>query len=76
MKPSPHILIRGGNTLNQRAIWRAQGIDRLLRRAWKRGVVLGGASAGERAWRLSVRGARLQEPALPLTRRPSAADLR
>ncbi|MBN8506948.1 MAG: peptidase E [Burkholderiales bacterium] len=44
------IVCSGGNTLNQQAIWRAQGIDLLLRRAWKRGVVLGGASAGALCW--------------------------
>lgn len=44
------IVCSGGNTLNQQAIWRAQGIDRLLRQAWRRGVVLGGASAGALCW--------------------------
>src|ERR1700759_4368789 len=40
------IVCSGGNTLNQQAIWHAQGIDDILRRAWDQGVVLGGASAG------------------------------
>ncbi len=44
------ILVSGGNTLNQQAIWRAQGIDVVLREAWKRGIVLGGASAGSLCW--------------------------
>lgn len=44
------IVVSGGNTLNQQAIWRAQGIDRVLREAWDRGVVLGGASAGSLCW--------------------------
>ena len=44
------IVASGGNTLNQQAIWRAQGIDRLLRQAWQRGIVLGGASAGGLCW--------------------------
>lgn len=44
------IVVSGGNTLNQQAIWKAQGIDRVLRRAWKQGVVLGGASAGALCW--------------------------
>ncbi len=44
------IVVSGGNTLNQQAIWRAQGIDRVLRQAWERGVVLGGASAGSLCW--------------------------
>jgi peptidase E len=44
------ILVSGGNTLNQQAIWRAQGIDVVLREAWDRGIVLGGASAGSLCW--------------------------
>lgn len=44
------ILVSGGNTLNQQAIWRAQGIDVVLRAAWDRGIVLGGASAGSLCW--------------------------
>jgi peptidase E len=44
------IVCSGGNTLNQQAIWKAQGIDVVLRQAWDRGVVLGGASAGSLCW--------------------------
>lgn len=44
------IVVSGGNTLNQQAIWRAQGIDQVLREAWDRGIVLGGASAGSLCW--------------------------
>lgn len=44
------IVCSGGNTLNQQAIWRAQGIDVVLRQAWDRGIVLGGASAGSLCW--------------------------
>jgi peptidase E len=44
------IAVSGGNTLNQQAIWRAQGIDAVLREAWDRGIVLGGASAGSLCW--------------------------
>ena len=40
----------GGNTLNQQAIWQAQGIDEVLRKAWDKGIVLGGASAGSLCW--------------------------
>ena len=39
------IVTSGGNTLNQQAIWRAQGMDVVLKQAWNRGIVLGGASA-------------------------------
>jgi dipeptidase E len=44
------IVASGGNTLNQQAIWKAQGIDAILREAWDRGIVLGGASAGSLCW--------------------------
>lgn len=44
------IVASGGNTLNQQAIWRAQGIDVVLRTAWERGIVLGGSSAGSLCW--------------------------
>lgn len=44
------IVVSGGNTLNQQAIWKVQGIDVALRKAWDQGVVLGGASAGSLCW--------------------------
>ena len=44
------IVCSGGNTLNQQAIWKAQGIDEILRQAWDHGIVLGGASAGSLCW--------------------------
>jgi peptidase E len=44
------IVASGGNTLNQQAIWKAQGIDVILRKAWDQGIVLGGASAGSLCW--------------------------
>jgi peptidase E len=44
------IVASGGNTLNQQAIWKAQGIDVVLRQAWERGIVLGGSSAGSICW--------------------------
>jgi peptidase E len=44
------IVCSGGNTLNQQAIWKAQGMDLVLRQAWDRGIVLGGASAGSLCW--------------------------
>lgn len=44
------IVCSGGNTLNQQAIWKAQGIDVILRQAWDRGIILGGASAGSLCW--------------------------
>lgn len=44
------IVCSGGNTLNQQVIWKAHGIDIILRQAWDRGIVLGGASAGSLCW--------------------------
>ena len=44
------IVCSGGNTLNQQAIWKAHGLDAILKQAWDRGIVLGGASAGSLCW--------------------------
>jgi dipeptidase E len=44
------ICVSGGNTANMLAIWKAHGIDVLLREAWENGVVLWGASAGMICW--------------------------
>ncbi|MEM0996372.1 MAG: peptidase E [Bacteroidota bacterium] len=44
------IIVGGGNTLNMLAIWRAQGIDLALRKAYAQGVVLAGGSAGSLCW--------------------------
>ena len=44
------IVCSGGNTLNQQAIWKAQGIEVVLKAAWDKGIVLGGASAGSLCW--------------------------
>lgn len=44
------IVCSGGNTLNQQVIWQAHGIDTILRQAWDRGIILGGASAGSLCW--------------------------
>jgi dipeptidase E len=40
----------GGSLLNLLAIWRAHGLDSILREAWERGVVLCGISAGSMCW--------------------------
>lgn len=42
--------VGGGNTANLLAVWRAHGLDRLLRRAWRTGAVLSGISAGMLCW--------------------------
>ena len=44
------IYVGGGSLLNLLAIWRAHGLDSILREAWERGVVLGGISAGSMCW--------------------------
>jgi dipeptidase E len=44
------IFIGGGNALNMLAIWQAHGIDKMLRQAYDRGIVLGGEGAGSVCW--------------------------
>lgn len=44
------IYVGGGNTVNLLAVWRAHGVDRILREAWERGVVLAGLCAGSMCW--------------------------
>lgn len=44
------IFVGGGNTLNMMAIWQAQGIDLVLKKALEQGIVLMGASAGSLCW--------------------------
>ena len=44
------IFVGGGNTKSMLAVWRDWGLDRHLRTAWERGVVLGGGSAGSICW--------------------------
>lgn len=44
------IVVGGGNTLNMMGIWKAQGIDDILRKALKKGIVLAGGSAGSICW--------------------------
>jgi len=44
------IIVGGGNTLNMMAIWKAQGVDTILRAAWDKGIILAGGSAGSLCW--------------------------
>ena len=44
------IIVGGGNTLNMMAIWKAQGVDLILKKAWDQGIVLAGGSAGSLCW--------------------------
>ena len=44
------IFVGGGNTRSMLAVWRDWHLDRHLRTAWERGIVLGGGSAGSICW--------------------------
>lgn len=44
------IVIGGGNTLNMLSIWKGQGIDTVLRKAYEKGIILAGGSAGSLCW--------------------------
>ena len=44
------IFVGGGNTLNMLAIWKAQGIDEALRKAYDSGILMTGGSAGSLCW--------------------------
>jgi dipeptidase E len=44
------LYVGGGSTVNMLAIWRAHGVDRFLREAWRHGIVLAGLSAGMICW--------------------------
>lgn len=54
--PERHLLaqdviwVHGGSVVNLLAVWRAHGLERILRTAWERGVILGGLSAGSICW--------------------------
>jgi dipeptidase E len=44
------IYVGGGSMVNLLAIWKAQGLDVILREAWENGVLLAGLSAGSMCW--------------------------
>lgn len=44
------IIVGGGNTLNMMAIWKAQVIDKALKKAYDNGTILAGGSAGSLCW--------------------------
>jgi dipeptidase E len=44
------IYVGGGNTLYMMRVWRRLGVDKLLRAAYKKGIVLSGISAGAICW--------------------------
>src|SRR5690349_6284704 len=44
------LYVVGGNVVSMLGTWRAHGLDQVLRRAWRRGVVMCGPSAGSLCW--------------------------
>jgi len=44
------VYVGGGNTLRMLRIWRRHGVDKLLHKAYEKGVVLAGLSAGAICW--------------------------
>ena len=44
------IYVGGGSMINLLALWRAHGLDEILREAWQAGIVLAGLSAGSMCW--------------------------
>lgn len=47
---SDAIYVGGGNTLRMMTIWRRLGVDKLLKQAYKKDIVLSGLSAGSICW--------------------------
>jgi peptidase E len=44
------VWVGGGSVANLLAVWRVHGLDAVLERAWRAGVVLSGVSAGSICW--------------------------
>jgi len=44
------IYVGGGNTRNLLLLWKEWGLDRILKKAWERGIALSGVSAGSICW--------------------------
>jgi dipeptidase E len=44
------IYVGGGSVISMLGVWRAHGLDLILRECWERGVVLCGLSAGSLCW--------------------------
>lgn len=44
------IYVGGGSMLNLLAVWRAHGLDEILRECWRRGILIVGQSAGAMCW--------------------------
>ena len=44
------IYVGGGNMVSMLGAWRAHGLDSILRKAWRKGIVMCGPSAGSLCW--------------------------
>ncbi len=44
------IYVGGGNTKNLLALWREWKLDEIMRKAWEKGIILSGSSAGSLCW--------------------------
>lgn len=44
------IYVGGGNTLKMMSVWRRTGFDKILKQAYKKGIILSGVSAGSVCW--------------------------
>lgn len=44
------VYVGGGNVVSMLGVWRAHGLDEVLRECWQRGIVLCGPSAGSLCW--------------------------
>lgn len=44
------IYVGGGNTFNLMALWKAWGIDLMLKEAYEKGIIMAGTSAGANCW--------------------------
>ncbi len=44
------LYVGGGSTLHLLALWRAHGLDQVIRQAWMSGAILAGVSAGMNCW--------------------------
>jgi len=44
------IFVEGGSVVNLMALWRAHGLDEVMRECWEAGIVLAGPSAGSLCW--------------------------
>ncbi len=44
------VYVGGGNTQKMLRVWKSYGLDKILKKAWDKGVVLSGLSAGSICW--------------------------